>query len=71
MGAMESEIIEEKILSALSKSSNGLSLEDIGDITGLSRPTVSKYVSLLDGKDAVDVRKWGTMKVVTLNNKER
>ena len=69
MGVMESDEIEKKILSSLTKSTSGLSLEDIGDNTGLSRPTVSKYVSLLYGKGKVDVRKWGTMKVVTINER--
>ncbi len=64
---MGSSYMSEKILKALAENPRGdMSLEEIGDATGLSRGTVSKYIAKLEGDGKVVVQPRGTMKLVSL-----
>lgn len=60
--------LEENLLKKLEENPIGdMSLEELGDATGLSRGTVSKYVARLELAGKVLVRPRGTMKLVRLN----
>lgn len=57
----------DKILKALAENPRGdMSLEELGDATGLSRGTVSKYVGQLEQAGKVEIQPRGTMKLVSL-----
>src|SRR2546428_13957899 len=61
---MGSFYMTDKILKALEQAPRGdMSLEELGDITGLSRGTVSKYVGQLEQAGKVSVHPRGTMKL--------
>ena len=65
---MGSDYMTDKILQTLADAPRGdMSLEEIGDATGLSRGTVSKYVGQLEQTGKVSIERRGTMKLVRLN----
>lgn len=69
MGESNVANVEGKILTVIKESnkSRGLSLEEICKTTGLCRNTVSKYVGILEAKEAVSIDIVGNVKLVSLN----
>jgi predicted transcriptional regulator len=58
----------EKILTILKGKNRGLSLQEIINITGFSRHTVTKHVVYLLGEKIVTMDNCGQNKLVCLNN---
>lgn len=66
---MENILMKKKITKALNDSDKprGLSLQELSTITGLSRNTICKYISILEARDEVTLDKVGNSKLVYLN----
>ena len=66
---MENMLTKKKIVKALndSEKSRGLSLQELSNITGLSRNTISKHISILEARKEVTLDKVGNSKLVYLN----
>ena len=60
----------DKIVKALEKNAD-MSYEELGDVTGLSRATIGKYIPMLQKDGKVEVKRRGPLKLVKLLDKRK
>ncbi len=60
-------VTREKIVEALSRNTEGLTILDLAETVGAHRHTVTKYVSQLIEEEVVRMREIGPAKLCTLN----